>query len=443
MRRVVRGARTTPGRWALIGVLLAVSTVLVGGFTFASVRERADAADRVATTSEPMGLRTQELYRALAQANASAAASLLEGGVETNAVREDYETSLDNAQLILQSVASAEATGNVRTLLSQLFVGIPRYREDVARAKTQARQGSSLGAAYLTAASRQMEQEILPAAVKLHDVASARLRADHREATSVPWAAIAVGAGSLTVLVAAQVLLARRTKRVFNPGLIVATVSVAALAGWTAFGLGTAYDALARSRDDGWRPLNVVADAQLSLLQARAAESQILVQNGTESTRYIEQLQGHFGDLTGDTVVLAGDAERSADPPAAPRKQELAVAAALSAGDSATAPRIAEAREAVAAWIAADREVMAKYNAADFSTAVGMVIRPDGAAQMAFRRAEQALTDVITEDQRDFRRAVDDARQATDGLAVGGIVLAAVATVGVVDGVARRVGEYR
>lgn len=426
VRRVVRGARTTPGRWLLIGVLLAVVTVLVGAVAFTSVRDRADAADRVATTGEPASVRTQELYRALAQANADAAASLLAGGVETNAVRDDYERSLDTAQLTLMSVSSAEQTGRTGELLAELFVGIPRYREDVARAKTEVRKGSSLGATYLMVASRQMEQELLPAAVELHDIASARLRADHDEAASVPWAAIAVGAVAMAGLVAAQVALARRTKRVFNPGLLVATLSVAVLAGWTASGLGSAHDALTRSRDDGWEPVDAVADARFSLLQARAAEGQILVQNGSESTRYIQALGGYFADLTRDdeTGRLARAAERSE-------------------GDPVTAPRIAEARAAVDAWTEAHREVMEKYEAADFAAAVTMVIRPDGASQAAFGRAEEALAAAITEDQADFEDAIGDARAATDGVAVGGIVLTVVAAAGVVDGVRRRVGEYR
>ncbi|HSA48641.1 MAG TPA: hypothetical protein VLH10_00815, partial [Yinghuangia sp.] len=253
-------------------MLLVVVALLAGVFAFASVRERAAAADRVATSSEPLGVRTQELYRALAQANATAAAGLLSGGVEKKEVREEYAASLDSAQRTLMSALSAGSSGRIGELLSGLSVEIPRYREDVARAKAAARQGNPLGAAYLRVASRQMEEVILPAADELHAIAADRLRADQREATAVPWAAVAVALGSLAGLVVAQVLLARRTKRVFNPGLLVAGLSVAALTGWTVLSLASAGDALRESRDDGWRPVDALSQARFSLLQARAAE---------------------------------------------------------------------------------------------------------------------------------------------------------------------------
>ncbi|WP_436788736.1 hypothetical protein [Yinghuangia sp. YIM S10712] len=425
VRRVVRGARTTPGRWAVTGVLLVVVALLAGVFAFASVRERAAAADRVATSSEPLGVRTQELYRALAQANATAAAGLLSGGVEKKEVREEYAASLDSAQRTLMSALSAGSSGRIGELLSGLSVEIPRYREDVARAKAAARQGNPLGAAYLRVASRQMEEVILPAADELHAIAADRLRADQREATAVPWAAVAVALGSLAGLVVAQVLLARRTKRVFNPGLLVAGLSVAALTGWTVLSLAAAGDALRESRDDGWRPVDALSQARFSLLQARAAEGQILVQHGSDGGKYSAELDARFAELT---RVPDG---------------RLNVAAELSADDATTAAKVAEARAAVADWIVAHGQVMEKYNATQFSAAVDLVIQPDGAAQVAFVRAERALADAIAEDQADFVKAVGEARDTTDGAAVGALVLAVVAAAGIVDGIRRRVGEYR
>lgn len=424
--RVVRGARTTPGRLAAVGVLLVVLSLLAGLFAFAAVRERSEAAERVATRSEPLGVRTQELYRALAEADAAAAAGLLSGGVEKKELREDYERSLETAQRALMSASSAGASGEVAGLLSRLSVEIPRYREDVARAKSETRQGRPVGGAYLRAASRQMERVILPAAAALHEIAAARLRADHREATGVPVAAYVSGGLALAALLAAQVMLARRTKRVLNPALLLASLAVLASTAWLTVGLSTARSELAESRDDGWRPVDALSDARFAVLKARAAEGQILVQHGSDGGVYEKELKTQF-------EMLQVDGPQGL----------LNVAVALSGDDADTLARIAEARAAVADWEVANGSVMSLYEKTDFKGAVALVIENDGLSQVAFERAETALTAAIDKDQKDFEKAADRGRDAMEGLAVGLLVLAVLAAAGIVDGVRRRLGEYR
>jgi hypothetical protein len=422
--RVARGARTTPGRLVLTGLVLVVLSLLAGLFAFLAVRERAQAAERVATRSEPLGARTQELYRALAEADAAAAAGLLSGGVEKQELRDDYIQSLDTAQRTLMAAKTAGTSGRVEQLLAQLSVEIPRYREDVARAKAETRQGHPLGAAYLRAASRQMERVILPAADELHTIAAQKLRDDHREAVSVPWTAVAAAGVALAALVAAQVMLAKRTKRVFNPGLLLAGLAVAAALVWLTTSLASARDDLARSRDDGWRPADALSAARFAVLQARADEGQILVQHGSDGGEYAGRFNERFTALTAPEGYLSS-AERYAR------------------GDRTTTAAVAAARAAVADWNQAHAKVMDLYQKTAFSEAVAQVVDDDGASQVAFVRAEQALSGAIAKDQADFARSADRGRDAMSGLAVGVLVLAVVAAAGVVDGIRRRVGEYR
>lgn len=422
--RALRVARTAPGRLAAGGVLLVVLALLAGLFAFLGVRERAAAADRIATRSEPLGLRTQELYRALAEADAAAAAGVLSGGVEKAELRDDYNQSLDTAQRLLMAAPAAGHSGRVGELMVRLSVEIPRYREDVARAKAETRQGHPLGAAYLRVASRQMEEVILPAARELYGIAAERLRRDHREASSVPWSATVFALVALAALVAAQILLARRTKRVFNPGLVLAAAVVAAVVAWVATGTASARDDLATSRDDGWRPMAALSDVRFAVLQARAAEGQVLVQNGSDGGAYQAKWTGLRDELTRSGGLL-DRAER------------------LGGDDDFTASRLADVRAAVADWSDAHQAVVNEFNKTNYTGAVTMVIEDSGPAQIAFSRAEKALTEAITGDQDDFTRAVGGARGATDGLETGVLVLAIGAAAGIVDGVRRRLGEYR
>ncbi|MCF2526172.1 hypothetical protein [Yinghuangia soli] len=425
--RVVRGTRTTPGRLVVAGVVLVVLALLSGVFAFLAVRERSQAAERVAERSEPLGARTQELYRALAEADAAAAAGLLSGGVEKDSLRDRYEQSLDDAQRLLTAASSAGATGRMAELITQLSVQIPLYREDVSRAKSASRQGFPLGASYLRAASRQMEQVILKDAADLHGLAAAKLRADHRQATAVPGTAVVAGLCALAALGVAQVLLARRTKRVFNPGLLLASAAVAASLVWVSTSLASARDDLDRSRDQGWQPVDSLSAARFSVLQARAAESQILVQHGSDGGQYEARLNAEFNELA--TADGAGG--------------QLAAAAHDARNDPATQAQLAEARAAVGDWRIAHGTVMALYEQTDFKSAVAVVIDDKGSSQLAYNRAENALKLAIAKDQSDFDKAVREGRAAMDGLGIGVLVLAIVAAAGVVDGIRRRLGEYR
>jgi hypothetical protein len=430
VRRVVRVARTTPGRLASTGVVLVVLALLAGVFGFVAVKERSDAAKRVATRSEPLAVRTQELYRSLADADATAAAALLSGGIEKPALRDRYEQDMDSAQRTLMAASSAGATGNVAELLSRLSVEVPQYREDVARAKTETRQGHTVGPAWLRAASKQMQDVILVDAAALHEEAGKQLRRDHDRATGIPVAAMTAGALALAALVVAQVWLARRTKRVFNPGLLLACLSVAALLVWVSVGLSSARDRFTESRDGGWRPVEALSAARFAVLRARGDEGQILVQRGTDNGKYEADLTGEFADLSG-----------TGDP--APEKRLLGEAARLSAGDPVTLADIDKARGAVGDWQTAHNGVKVKYENVDYAGAVAEVIGDKGGSQTAFDRADGALADAIKKDQADFEKSVKQGRDELAGLGVGVIVLAVLAAVGIVDGMRRRLGEYR
>lgn len=430
VRAGVRVARTTPGRLASAGVVLVVLALLAGVFGFVAVKERSDAAKRVATRSEPLAVRTQELYRSLADADATAAAALLSGGIEKPALRERYEADLDSAQRTLMAASSAGATGNVAELLSRLSVEVPQYREDVARAKTETRQGHTVGPAWLRAASKQMQDVILVDAAALHEEAGKQLRRDHEQATGIPVAALIAGVLALAALVVAQVWLARRTKRVFNPGLVLAFLSVAALLVWVSVGLSGARDRFAESRDGGWRPVEALSAARFAVLRARGDEGQILVQRGTDNGKYEADLNGEFQDLTG-----------TGDP--APEKRLLGEAARLSAGDPTTLADIDAARGAVGDWQTAHKGVMDKYQRVDFAGAVAEVIGDTGGSQAAFGKADDALANAIKKDQADFEKSIKQGRDELAGLGVGVIVLAVLAAVGIVDGMRRRLGEYR
>jgi hypothetical protein len=403
--------------------------VLSGVLGLVQVAERSAAAEDVATRSAPLGVRTQELYRALADADATAAAALLGGGIESPETRARFQAALDQAGRSLAE-AAPDVSGAQARHLATVSRELPHYAQLVERARAANRGGQTVGGSWQRTASKLMRDTLLPAAFELHQGTQKRLRADHDRATAVPWPAIGAAAAVVVALVAAQVLLARRTRRILNIGLVLATAAMLASGLWLVAGLAGARADLDRSRGDGWGPMEKVAQARFATLQAYGDEGLTLVMRGIDNNEYEDDQQRVFADLVG-SADGAGDGG------------VLAEAARLSAGDKGTRARIEEATRAVRDWRTAHGEVLTLYGEGRFADAVAAVIGPRGPSRVAFDRADAALADAARQDQEDFERAVASGRDGMAGIGVGAAVLAAVAALGVVDGIRRRVGEYR
>ncbi|WP_424644107.1 hypothetical protein [Embleya sp. AB8] len=421
MRRLIRVGGTTPGRMLVIGVALVLISLLSGLFAVFAVTQRADAAKAVAQGSEPLGLKTQEIYRALADADATAAAGLLEGGVESAAVRENYQRSIDSASRTLIDATAAGATGDVAEQLRVIGVQLPEYARLVERARAETRQGNTVGAAYLRSASQNvMRAKILPAATSLHDMAEKRLAADHRDATSTPWVPLTLLLVSLASCGGALWYFARRTHRRINIGLLIAGLATLVSIGWLWIAADTSRGDLDRSRSDGWGPVETLAQARILSLKARGDESLTLVMRGSDNGTY----EKHFQDMWGQLAGILPKAER------------------VTRGDPTTVAKVRAAQAATADWKKAHEEVTSLYESGQFEQAVARVTKADGAARVAFTRIDQALEAAISEDQGHFRRAVGDGRGALNSLDIALGVLALIAAAAIVDGVRREVGRY-
>jgi len=419
----------------LTGVVLVLVSLLAGLFAVLAVDERSDAAKSVATGSEPLGVQTQEIYRALADADATAAAGLLEGGVESADVRTRYQAAINNAASTLIQATAAGSSGKAEaSALNTIGVLLPEYARLVERARAETRQGNTVGAAYLRSASNNvMRAQILPAAKSLHDLAEKRLAADHRDATSTPWAPLATLAVGLIAFGVALWFFARRTHRRINVGLLIGALATIASAIWLWTGTAASRDDLDRSRSDGWGPVETLAQARFLALRAHGDESLTLVMRGSDNGRYEADFAEAFNALL--TGVPARDGA-----PAVPAILDQAERRAR--GDATTLARIAEARAAAVAWGEAHTKVTTLYKEGDFEAAVDQVTEVDGASRVAFGRIDEALGAAVTEDQKDFTRAVASGRDALTGIGVGVGVLALIAAAAAVDGVRREVRRY-
>ena len=416
-----RRAASTPGRLALISSVVAVTLCLLGAGLTADELSRQHAASAVRTETEPLLARAVTLYTALSDANATATATFLSGGLEPPARRARYLQDLRAASDALAALtggvgASPRARGAVRTTAESL----PVYSGLVEAARTDNRLGLPVGAAYLRQASALLTGTILPAADRLFTDAAQRLSGDYATGTRTATliVSVAVLVLGLALLGLALLALARLSRRVVNLPTAFAAVVFAAVTIWSVLALHAEQGSLgsARRASDS---VELLSATRVLLSRAQSDQSLTLVNRGSDAADPLD-FAAVMRELGGPGGLLAGLDARAG-----------------SVGDIAAARLRADfdAYRAEAARIAALQ-------------LGGLTKQATTAASSASTRS---LTDALNAEpaaqsaraQRSFATAAADAGSSLSGLAVAIPALIVIAAALVVVGVRQRQLEYR
>ena len=199
--------------------------MIVGLVASATLRERQAAAVAVAEITEPALVHAAQLYVSLSDADATASRSFATGGVELSAQRDRYLKDIATAATELAALSETAApTPAVRNDLQTIGIHLAEYAGTVETARTDNRQGYPVGAAYLRAASADLRATVLPAVLDIYKAEAERLDSAYGAATSaVALSRLFIFGGLLVAgFLVAQVWLARRTHRIFNPLLALA-----------------------------------------------------------------------------------------------------------------------------------------------------------------------------------------------------------------------------
>lgn len=426
-RRMTGRLRTTPGRFALILAGLVVLGLTVGITAAAGVRQRADLVAGVTSRSGELTVAAQNLYRALSDADATAASAFLSNGLEPADLRTRYQTDIADAAAALTVVSAGDAGGErARDAVARITAQLPVYTGLVETARAYNRQGLPLGVAYLRQASGLMRGELLPAAQELYRTVSSELDEARDRAAAFPWIAMLLGLALVALLVLAQVYLTRRTNRLLNLGLVVSTVAALLLVGWLGVSASTAAGHLAASREDGSAQVNLLVEARTAALQARADEALTLVARGNgaafeeDYTTVMERLAGSDGS------------------------GGLLAEGAAAATDEVTRQALDSAAERARDWLAAHRDLRALDDSGEYAGAVEAATGtgPESTASI-FNRLDEELAAAITHNGERFEREAGNAGDALSGVDIGLGVLAALALLGAALGIQRRLMEYR
>ncbi|MFJ2869279.1 hypothetical protein [Streptomyces sp. NPDC087298] len=424
----VRAAATTePGRLQIIGAVLALLVVAFGAVTAFEIADRASAADDVVGRSQPLSADAAAVYRSLADADTAAASGFLAGAQEPRDIHDRYEKDIREAsRLLVKAAANTDASTESGREITTLNEELPRYTGLIERARANNRQGLPLGGAYIRYANQRMSKVLLPAAERLYAAETGRLGEDSDAARARPFFSLALGVVALAALFWAQRRNYRRTNRVFNHGLLVATAASTVVLLWLAVGHTVARSELHGADVNGQQSLDVLNHARIDSLKARANENLTLVARGAV--------------LTADGRNDKYETDYNADMKAL--GEELKKAGRL-ADDTPGSDPVAKAVDAVSEWQGRHRTARTADDGGDYEGARAQIIGPEDSTGESFERVDDALERALAHEQDEFTRAAKDGRGALGGLPIGAAALAALGAVAAIVGVNRRLSEYR
>jgi hypothetical protein len=427
VRSVRRSAASTPGRLFIMGVGLVVLALLTGVVGALAIQRKQDTIDNLVDHREPVAAASQQIYRSLSDADATAASAFLAGGTMPIELRDRYDLDIATAGANLAK-ASADVSGvpEAERQVDELAQQLPVYTGLVETARAYNRQGFPAGAAYLREASGLMRAKLLPAAQKLYQIDFDRLSAEQEAAGSVPWFTLGLVVVLLGALVATQMYLTRRTNRLLNVGLVVASGSVAVMLVWGTVALWIESSRVSDGHEYGSSQVEVIVQARIVALKMRANETLTLVARG-DGGEYEDEFGKLSAELTGDGRENLLDRARALA--ATPETRDLLAAARTNADE----------------WLDAHNRVRELDDGGAYQEAVSLAISTDARTSAAtmFTRLDDNLMKALRNGRQKFVEETSGASRVMTGLAPGIAVLALLAAAGVTMGIRDRLQEYR
>jgi hypothetical protein len=417
---------STPARLrALLLASIAVSLLWGVVATWTAV-QRVSAANSVVSSSGPLNADARQIYQSLSEADATEANAYL-SLIEPSEAITGIHGDTSRAEADVMAIRAGDSDPAIQADLTTLATGIPDYMKFVGEADAYNRSGingAGIGAAYLRDASALDRGSLLKAARDLYTKEHARLNNAYAQATGFPF--LAAGVAFLIAIAAfwAQRWLARRTRRLINPGLAMASLIGLLSLVWVLASFYSARSDLLAGRDGGSTPAYALAQAEITALQMHSDESLTLINR-----------DGAYDTTEGRLQTQLWPALRG----------ELIAAQSVGAGSPGETDATAAARGAQAWW----GRHMDVFNADNSGNYIGVndptsaVALATGPSTIAFGEVDHDLTTAIDADQAASARYASSGDDALGGLVVGMVIAALLMAAACTWGVGKRLAEYR
>lgn len=270
-----RALSGTPGRMR-IAAALAVLGSLVFGLLGGSAFQAWGAALDDARANAAQLVRIQTIQNDLVKADATAATNYLTGGSSVVPNQTLYDAAISNAS---RSLARPSPDADTAAL-QQVNDGLTRYTALVAQAQVNNRFGLQVGAAYQRQAGEVLRTQIVPALEKVSAADQRRVSEAYDAANAATARLIAAAVVALVLLLGAQLWLSRRTHRVVNVPLALATLAVLGASLGGAASLNNAAGIARGVASNSYASAVNLATARTAAFDAKAQEAFGLIARG-------------------------------------------------------------------------------------------------------------------------------------------------------------------
>ena len=423
----------TPGKLSalLAGlVLLSLAWGALGGWVAA---QHSSAADALVPVNDRLSLDARHMYQSIADADATITAAFLASPTPPLGQLQRYEKDLATAHgdlSVLQAASGDQAEG---TALGQVGGGLSAYSGYVGEATAEYAMGYPLtGGSFLQVASEEAHLVLLPAASTVFTRENAALDAASGQATGVPTeiALLVLAVVTGFVLYRAQRWLARRTNRLFSPGLVLASLMLVIGVAWLAAGFLAARSDLSRGIGHGSAPVQDLALASIGVQQIRGdAVLNVISRSGNASFQQdFVAASKKIGPGPGTWLGAAASA------------QEAGARESGGAGPSL----VASAGRDATSWYAANTRVYLLGTHADYAGERNLVVGTAAGSTLAgYNALEDDFSNAIQADQAVFASGASEGASALDPLPGVVIATSLLMAAGCAWAVSRRLAEYR
>ncbi len=291
--------------------MVLIAAAGVGAF---AARELVVATNEIADNTGPVLIETQGLVASIAEADAANTAVFLSGANEDRQQRRLYETALDRAPRQIEEISSRIGEDLAsRTALQSVGSQLTQYAGEVEQARTKNTAG-------LDGATTDLQEALDLAGGQngmLANVAIVTERSQQRLDDDIAISPILVAAtiGLLAIgvlaLLMGQVNLRKLTKRLVNPGLVVATIITVAAVVWLAVAMVTRASDLNQARNDGYDAIALTGELQTAAFAYKTREAESII--GTANFPATERTEAASGiESIIDAVVTSADTPREA-----------------------------------------------------------------------------------------------------------------------------------
>jgi hypothetical protein len=420
-------AATTPAKLRLLSVALVLLSAAWGALGGWTVSQHASAAGAVVHVDQPLALAAQRMYQSISDADVTVTTAFLSGPEPPLATLQRYRGDIASAAGNLTALKSA-ASGNqqLTAAIAAVSAGLPVYTGYVAQAQTEYALGYPLtGGSFMQVASEQAHLVLLPAAKTIYTLQVAALTATGSQATALlPLiGALVLAVVTGFVLFRAQRWLTRRTHRLVNPGLLLASAALIISAVWLLATFTAARSDLERGIGQGSSPAGTLAQASIYVQQARGDQILNLISRtgATSFQQDFQSLRQQIGPGQGTLLTTAS-----------------------SASQGQAAAQVAAAERDASAWYAANEQVYRLDLTAAYAAETRLVIGTGpGSSAAGFARLENDISDATASDLATFQTSATAGANEYGPLEGAVIAAAVLMAVGCALGAGRRLREYR